>query len=115
MSARKKITEASVVCLAAALLIASPVGAQEEPFYEGKTINVYVGRTPGSGADLAARVFSEFWARHIPGEPTIVVRNLPGGGGTRVWNYGSEVAESDGLHIMFSPTNGIAAVMKEPG
>ena len=86
-----------------------------EPYYEGKTLTVYVGRTPGSGADLAARVFARFWSGYIPGEPTIVVRNLPGGGGTRVWNYGAEVAEPDGLHVIFSPTNGAAAVLKEPG
>lgn len=90
--------------------------AQEsEPYYRGKTLTVYVGRTPGSGADLAARVFARFWSDYIPGEPTIVVRNLPGGGGTRVWNYGAEVAEPDGLHVVFSPTNGAAAVLKEPG
>ena len=90
--------------------------AQEpEPYYQGKTVTMYVGRTPGSGADLAARVFARFWSDYIPGEPTIVVRNLPGGGGTRVWNYGAEVAAADGLHVIFSPTNGAAAVLKEPG
>lgn len=103
------------VMTAAGLIGAVPAHAQDRPFYQGKTLTLYVGRTPGSGADLAARVFAEFWARYIPGEPTIVVRNLPGGGGTRVWNYGSEVAANDGLHVMFSPTNGIAAVLQEPG
>jgi tripartite-type tricarboxylate transporter receptor subunit TctC len=89
--------------------------AQEDPYYEGKTLTLYVGRTPGSGADLAARVFAQFWSQYIPGEPTVIVRNLPGGGGTRVWNYGAEVAASDGFHVLFSPTNGAAAVLKEPG
>ena len=94
---------------------ASGHAQDSEPYYEGKTLTVYVGRTPGSGADLAARVFARFWSDYIPGEPTIVVRNLPGGGGTRVWNYGAEVAAADGLHVIFSPTNGAAAVLKEPG
>jgi len=98
-----------------AMTVSIPGHSQSRPYYQGKTLTIYVGRTPGSGADLAARVFAEFWAQHIPGEPTIVVRNLPGGGGTRVWNYGAEVAANDGLHVMFSPTNGIAAVLKEPG
>ena len=53
--------------------------AQEDPYYEGKTLTLYVGRTPGSGADLAARVFAQFWSQYIPGEPTVIVRNLPGG------------------------------------
>ncbi len=97
------------------LIIGSSADAQESPYYQGKTLTLYVGRTPGSGADLAARVFAQFWSQYIPGEPTVVVRNLPGGGGTRVWNYGAEVASNDGLHVLFSPTNGAAAVLKEPG
>ena len=119
-AARWRWTPRAIVAAAVVAAIVSftdPVTAQaqQRPFYQGKTLTVYVGRTPGSGADLAARVFAEFWARYIPGEPTIVVRNLPGGGGTRVWNYGAEVAANDGLHVMFSPTNGAAAVLKEPG
>ena len=105
----------AVVVAIVTMTVSIPGHGQGRPYYQGKTLTIYVGRTPGSGADLAARVFAEFWARYIPGEPTIVVRNLPGGGGTRVWNYGAEVAANDGLHVMFSPTNGIAAVLQEPG
>ncbi|MBH98242.1 MAG: hypothetical protein CMM56_07290 [Rhodospirillaceae bacterium] len=105
----------SVIFGLVSTLILSSVHAQDRPYYEGKTLTMYVGRTPGSGADLAARVFAQFWSQYIPGEPTVVVRNLPGGGGTRVWNYGAEVAANDGLHVLFSPTNGAAAVLKEPG
>ena len=104
-----------VVSVFLSLIIGSSAGAQESTYYQGKTLTIYVGRTPGSGADLAARVFAQFWSQYIPGEPTVVVRNLPGGGGTRVWNYGAEVAPNDGLHVLFSPTNGAAAVLKEPG
>ena len=92
-----------------------PVYGQEDPYYDGKTVTLYVGRTPGSGADLHVRVFAEFWRRFIPGEPTIVVRNMPGGGGTRVWNFGTEVAAADGLHILYSPTSGAAAILNQPG
>jgi tripartite-type tricarboxylate transporter receptor subunit TctC len=89
--------------------------SQSAVSFEGETITLYVGRTPGSGGDLAARMFAGHWQRHIPGEPTIVVRNLPGGGGTRVFNWAAEVADADGLHIVFSPTAGIEAVLEEPG
>ena len=105
----------SLLVMAGLAMGSSGYAQESEPFYQGKTVTVYVGRTPGSGADLAARVFARFWSDYIPGEPTIVVRNLPGGGGTRVWNYGAEVAAPDGLHVIFSPTNGAAAVLKEPG
>ena len=96
----------AIITVIAIIGVVTPSYAQDQPYYQGKTLTLYVGRTPGSGADLAARVFSQFWSRHIPGEPTIIVRNLPGGGGTRVWNYGAEVAANDGLHVFFSPTNG---------
>ncbi len=120
MSVERRIIDTCVAALLSVSVIVgigsvAPARAQDDAFYQGKTLTIYVGRTPGSGADLAARVFSRFWSRHIPGEPTIVVRNLPGGGGTRVWNYGAEVAPNDGLHVLFSPTNGIAAVLNEPG
>jgi tripartite-type tricarboxylate transporter receptor subunit TctC len=89
--------------------------AQDAPYFDGKRITIYVGRTPGSGGDLAARLFASFWQRHIPGEPTLVVQNVPGGGGTRVFNYGAEVADADGTHLMFSPTAGVEAVLQTPG
>ena len=73
-----------IALLTAGLAGAFAVYGQEDPYYDGKTVTLYVGRTPGSGADLHVRVFAEFWRRFIPGEPTIVVRNMPGGGGTRV-------------------------------
>ena len=84
-------------------------------FYSGKTITIYIGRGPGSGTDLALRTFIRFWQEHIPGNPTMVVRNIPGGGGTRVWNYGYELADPDGLNILFSPFSGTAEILGLPG
>lgn len=95
--------------------IASSANAQDGDYFEGETITIYVGRTPGSGADLSVRIFAQFWQRHISGNPTMVVRNVPGGGGTRVWNFGAEVAANDGLHIFYSPTSGAAAILNQPG
>ena len=45
------------------LIIGSSAGAQESTYYQGKTLTIYVGRTPGSGADLAARVLAQFWSQ----------------------------------------------------
>jgi len=103
------------ISLGAVLVLASQPSVAQRPYFAGKTITLYVGRTPGSGGDLAARMFAGFWAKQIPGEPTMVVRNMPGGGGTRVFNYGAEVAAADGLHLMFSPTAGVEAVLQTPG
>lgn len=101
--------------LGAALMMTPGVSDAQRPYFAGKTVTIYVGRTPGSGGDLAARMFAGHWQRHIPGEPTMVVRNMPGGAGTRVFNYGAEVADADGTQLMFSPTAGIEAVLQTPG
>jgi tripartite-type tricarboxylate transporter receptor subunit TctC len=105
----------TLIASACVVVTGVPAQAQDEHYFDGKTITVYVGRTPGSGADLSVRIFVEFWKQHIPGNPTMVVRNVPGGGGTRVWNLGAEVADADGLHILYSPTSGAAAILKESG
>lgn len=84
-------------------------------FYAGKTVFVYVGRPPGSGADLAVRSFVRFWQKHIPGEPTMVVKNVPGGGGSRVWNLGWDNKKSDGLEIFFSPVSSTAVIVRQQG
>lgn len=102
-------------CLIVASLWAAASFAAEEDFYSGKTIIVYVGRPPGSGADLAVRSFVRFWQRQIPGEPTMVVKNVPGGGGSRVWNLGWDSRNADGLEIYFSPVSGVAEIVHQEG
>lgn len=107
---------ATVLAALAALTFLPPRAlAAGEDFYEGRTITIYVGRGPGAGSDLAVRTFARFWRRYIPGEPTMIVRNMPGGGGTRVWNYAWEKARPDGLEIFFSPVSGTAAILEREG
>lgn len=103
----------AALCLAA--LPSAPASAADDDFYQGRTVTVYVGRGPGTGADLSVRVFTRFWRKAVPGAPTMIVKNIPGGGGKRVWNYGWERARPDGLNIMFSPIAGIAAIIKQEG
>ncbi|NNC65072.1 MAG: hypothetical protein HKN84_09825 [Gammaproteobacteria bacterium] len=106
---------ASVVLCASIWASLSVAWGADEDFYAGKTVTVYVGRGPGSGTDLALRTFTRFWQEHIPGHPTMVIRNIPGGGGTRVWNFGYERGDSDGLSIFFSPFSGAAEILDLPG
>jgi tripartite-type tricarboxylate transporter receptor subunit TctC len=109
------LATAILTALLAALGAVPETALAQRPYFAGKTITLYVGRTPGSGGDLAARMFAGHWQKQIPGEPNVIVRNMPGGGGTRVFNWAAEVADADGLHVVFSPTAGIEAVLKEPG
>ena len=60
------------------LAAAAPASAQD--FYKGKTLTIVVGFTAGGGFDLNARMLARHIGRHIPGNPTIVVQNMPGAG-----------------------------------
>ncbi|MDB5553613.1 MAG: efflux transporter protein, partial [Rhizobium sp.] len=87
---------------AGALIAAAvhPAAAQTpEEFYKGKTLTFYVGLSPGGGYDINARLTARFIGKYIPGNPTVVVRNMPGGGGLVMTNYVANVPARDGLHI----------------
>lgn len=73
-----------------------------DPFYEGKTITVLVGYDSGQ-TDLTARVFASFLERAVPGNPTVIVKNMPGGGTMKAQNFVAEIAKPDGLTISFNP------------
>ena len=78
----------------AAALVALPAAAQD--YYAGRTIEFVVGGDSGGGYDIYARAVARHLARHIPGNPTIVVKNMPGAGSTRAGIYISTVAPKDG-------------------
>src|SRR5262245_43079303 len=65
-------------------------------FYKGKNIEVVVGFSPGGGYDLYARLLAKHMGRHIPGNPTLVVQNIPGAGSLKAAMYIYSVARKDG-------------------
>lgn len=86
--------------LAIAALHAPAAYAQTaENFYEGKQIELIVGFNPGGTYDLYSRVAAEWLPRYIPGNPAIVVQNMPGAGGALAANFLHSQASQDGLTI----------------
>ncbi|CAN0286743.1 unnamed protein product, partial [Phaeothamnion confervicola] len=75
-----------------------PVHASQavEDFYKGKTITIYVGFGPGGSYDYYPRAFSRHMSKHIPGNPTITVQNMPGAASMLAANYVYNVAPKDG-------------------
>jgi len=65
-------------------------------FYKGKNIEIQVNVSVGGGYDLYARMLARHMSRHIPGNPNVVVQNMPGGGGMRLANWLYNVAPKDG-------------------
>ena len=77
----------------------SGTGASAADFYAGKTIDLVVSNAPGGGFDIYARTIARHMSRHIPGQPVIVVKNMPGAGGARAGYHVNTVAAADGLTI----------------
>ena len=89
--------------LRATLLVAlatqtMPAFAQED-FYRGKTIRLIVGLAPGGGFDTYSRVIARHIGKHIPGNPTTIVENMPGAASLLAANYVYKAAKPDGLTI----------------
>ena len=71
--------------------------AQAQSFYEGKTLRIIVGLSPGGGFDTYARTIGRHLGKHIPGTPTVIVDNMPGAGSIIMTNHMYKVAKPDGL------------------
>jgi tripartite-type tricarboxylate transporter receptor subunit TctC len=74
--------------------------AQDLP-YKGKTIRVIVGFPSGGGADAEGRVLARHLGKFIPGNPTLIVQNMPGAGGLTASNWFEELAKPDGLTLYY--------------
>ena len=85
------------------LVASAQAAASAEPFYKGKTLRIVVGLSAGGGYDVYARLLARFMAKHIPGNPSIIVQNMPGAGGITAANYVYEVAKPDGLTMALVP------------
>lgn len=83
-------------------------------FYDGKTITIMVGLRPGGTVDTFARSFAQYWEKHIPGNPSIVVKNLPGSGGMKATNFVFEKAKPDGMTILWGPWIPVAQALGTP-
>jgi tripartite-type tricarboxylate transporter receptor subunit TctC len=94
---------ATAICVSLAFI--APATAQDvASFYKGKTIRIIVGFTPGGGYDIYARALARHYGRHIPGNPTIVVQNMPGAASLKSVQYLSTGAPADGTLITtFNP------------
>lgn len=66
-------------------------------FYQGKTIRIIVGFEAGGGFDTTSRILARHIGKYIPGNPTVVVENMPGAGSTVAANHLYKVAQPDGL------------------
>ena len=90
-----------VVTSLVASLVAGAARAQDAvaDFYRGKQIFIRIGSSAGSGYDLAGRIVAPFLTKYIPGNPAVVVQNVPGAGGLTLSNQLYNTAPKDGTVI----------------
>ena len=98
MSHATKHVHADLIGLALALTLAAP-SASAADYYAGKSIDLMIGAPPGGGYDIYARALARHYGRHIPGQPTIVAKNMPGAGSARAAGFISTVAPKDGTAV----------------
>jgi tripartite-type tricarboxylate transporter receptor subunit TctC len=89
----------ALAVLSGAALAAGGGRAAASDFYAGKTVNFIVGTDVGGGFSIYARVLSRHLGRFIPGNPTVVMKNMPGAGGATASSYFYRIAPKDGTVI----------------
>jgi tripartite-type tricarboxylate transporter receptor subunit TctC len=100
--------------LSAVLSLAASQPALAQDFYAGKTITMLVGSAPGGGYDVYSRLIARYWPNYIPGNPSIVVRNMPAAGSLVAMNALANASLTDGTaiaavqnHIGIEPVMGL--------
>jgi len=82
-------------------LISPSARAQNpKPFYEGKTIQILVAAGPGATTDISARLVGRYIGKHVPGNPNVLVQNVPGAGGVVAANQVYNLTKPDGLTFL---------------
>jgi tripartite-type tricarboxylate transporter receptor subunit TctC len=99
-----------------AALAALPLAAAAQSPYAGKTVTIVVGYKAGGGYDRTARLLARHLPKHIPGNPTIIVQNMPGANSVIAANHVYSVAKPDGLTVgTFNRNLPLAQLLKVGG
>jgi tripartite-type tricarboxylate transporter receptor subunit TctC len=96
----RKAFRGGVVAAALAILPLAPSLAESAAdFYKGKTVEMYIGYSAGGGYDVYARLVARHIGKHIPGNPTVIPKNMAGAGSLKLANWLFNVAPKDGTAI----------------
>jgi len=105
-----------VTACAVSILLAREPALSQAPFYQGKTITIIRGSAPGGVGEMRTRAVASYLKKHVPGNPTVLIEFMAGGGGTKAANHLFRSARADGLTIGSAPSGMVsAAVLGEAG
>lgn len=81
------------------MLFLAPAYCAQAPFYQGKNITFLINFSAGGPTDIEGRIVARHLAKHIPGNPAVIVQNMPGAGGVTGLNFLGEAAKKDALTV----------------
>jgi tripartite-type tricarboxylate transporter receptor subunit TctC len=87
-------------------MLAATFSAAADPttdFYKSRTVEIYIGTNPGGGYDLYGRLLARHIGNHIPGTPSVIVKNMPGAGHLKMVNWLYNVAPREGTALAVAP------------
>src|SRR6516225_92624 len=100
--------------LAGLIALAAPAtSAAAGDYYAGKSIDLLIGAPPGGGYDIYARALARHYGRHIPGQPIIVAKNMPGAASARAAGFISTLAPKDGTAIAALMPGGVVGPLPD--
>jgi tripartite-type tricarboxylate transporter receptor subunit TctC len=92
----------ALLALAAGAMLIHAAEAADGVSFRGKTVTMVIPTTPAGSTDLAARLIAKGLSKFLPGEPTVVASNVPGGHGVAALNFLAQQAKPDGLTVTIS-------------
>jgi tripartite-type tricarboxylate transporter receptor subunit TctC len=93
------LRRAAIALLFTVLPVSMAFAQSVADFYRGKSIDLYINGSVGGGYDLYGRVVARHVGKHIPGNPTVLPKNMEGGGGLRLANWLYNIGPKDGTAI----------------
>jgi tripartite-type tricarboxylate transporter receptor subunit TctC len=100
----------AVIFFAVYAVLTAPAFADKVSF-EGQTVKMIIPTTAGGSTDLASRLIAKFLGKYLPGNPTIVAQNMPGGHGVTALNFVFQQAQPDGLTVTMSSNSQVDPIV----
>ena len=103
------------VAVAMGALVAQPAAADDvAKHYSGKTVTIIFGYSVGGTYGKTSLVLSHHLGKHIPGNPTIITKSMPGAGGMKAANYAYNAMPKNGLYLLMPPDMSIVSQVLRP-
>ena len=95
----RRMRHLAVGVLAMVVAATNSATAADPVSFKGKTVTMIIGFAAGGGTDLSGRLIAAYLGKYLPGEPTVIVQNMPGAEGMTAMNFFANQSKPDGLTL----------------